>query len=345
MSCRACQRRAPGTAFGDAASLSRRARRTSSRVHSSRSTSARRSAPQERWFCGAERRSSFTRKHKKAKRCPFVGAVEFAGKDNRRRAPGPHAEHYPYPARRKKEPEATCQFTIRVEGHSRRECAALREGMGGETGTRHSRSSHAVRTDMEFDRDHNLERYLDLQKFALYVPRCVEIKILRCGHAIDATPARAGDWLISSPCARTRRRFSRGVNDQFFVAQGDTFGRVARLYEYIPSLYADATCTFHPEHLDMRPAGPLRLELRPLRGRCRPRRCPSAVPGFASASGREGGALRDPRGGGPHPAVPGQRGGGVAAPLVLPTTPIQVPASVGRARGRPGRRAYPSAVS
>ena len=51
-------------AFGDIASYYQD-RRTSSRVRSSRSTSAW-SCPREHWFCGAERRSSATRKHKKS---------------------------------------------------------------------------------------------------------------------------------------------------------------------------------------------------------------------------------------------------------------------------------------
>ena len=63
-------------------------------------------------------------------------------------------------------------------------------------------------------------------------------QVPRCGHAI----VNAAAFLTWPPGYR-------GVNDQFFVAQGDTFGRVARLYEYIPSLYADAEVTFHPEHL------------------------------------------------------------------------------------------------
>ena len=121
---------------------------------------------------------------------------------------------------------------------------------------------------MEFDRDHNLERYLDLQKFALYVPRCVEIKILRHVrrvylHAIDATPARwRGDVVDFHTGAAVRPRYcerggvshvaaglSRRERPVLRRPGGTLFGRVARLYEYIPSLYADAACTFHPEHL------------------------------------------------------------------------------------------------
>ena len=81
----------------------------------------------------------------------------------------------------------------------------------------------------------------------------------------------------------------RGVNDQFFVAQGGTFGRVARLYEYIPSLYNDAKCTFHPEHLlGYAAVAALRLELRYYEAPPPdPVALPEPVPGFASASGRE----------------------------------------------------------
>ena len=81
----------------------------------------------------------------------------------------------------------------------------------------------------------------------------------------------------------------RGVNDQFFVAQGGTFGRVARLYEYIPSLYKDAQCTFHPEHLlGYAAVAALRLELRYYEAPPPdPVAIPEPVPGFASASGRE----------------------------------------------------------
>ena len=106
---------------------------------------------------------------------PFVGAVEFAGNDTdavRR----DHAEHYPYPARRKKEPEPHVNLLYMWKGI--RDANLLRERYEEETGTTF-RVVARMRTDMEFDRDHNLERYLDLQKFALYVPRCVEIKILR----------------------------------------------------------------------------------------------------------------------------------------------------------------------
>jgi len=108
---------------------------------------------------------------------PFVGAVEFAdaAKDNEtvRRD---HAEHYPYPARRKKEPEPHVNLLYMWKGI--RDANLLRERYEEATGTLF-RVVARIRTDMEFDRDHNLERYLDLQKFALYVPRCVEIKILR----------------------------------------------------------------------------------------------------------------------------------------------------------------------
>ena len=123
---------------------------------------------------------------------------------------------------------------------------------------------------MEFDRDHNLERYLDCAQFALYVPRC--------GHAI----VNAAAFLTWPPGYR-------GVNDQFFVAQGATFGRVARLYEYIPSLYDDAQCTFHPEHLlGYAAVAALRLELRYYEAPPPdPVALPEPVPGFASASGRE----------------------------------------------------------
>ena len=123
---------------------------------------------------------------------------------------------------------------------------------------------------MEFDRDHNLERYLDCATFALYVPRC--------GHAI-----------VNNAPFVTWPPGYRGVNDQFFVAQGGTFGRVARLYEYIPSLYDDAQCTFHPEHLlGYAAVAALRLELRYYEAPPPdPVAIPEPVPGFASASGRE----------------------------------------------------------
>ena len=80
----------------------------------------------------------------------------------------------------------------------------------------------------------------------------ISTQVPRCGHAI----VNAAAFLTWPPGYR-------GVNDQFFVAQGATFGRVARLYEYIPSLYADAQCTFHPEHLlGYAAVAALRLELR-----------------------------------------------------------------------------------
>ena len=101
---------------------------------------------------------------------------------------------------------------------------------------------------MEFDRDHNLERYLDLQKFALYVPRCVEIKFYGTFVASTCTPStrrlldgvamrlistqvpRCGHAIVNAAAFLTWPPGYRGVNDQFFVAQGGTFGRVARLY-------------------------------------------------------------------------------------------------------------------
>ena len=140
---------------------------------------------------------------------PFVGAVEFAGNDTdavRR----DHAEHYPYPARRKKEPEPHVNLLYMWKGI--RDANALREAYEEATGTTFKVAAR-VRTDMEFDRDHNLERYLDLQKFALYVPRCVEIKILRHVrrvylHAIDATPARwRGDAVDFHTGAAVRPRY------------------------------------------------------------------------------------------------------------------------------------------
>ena len=197
---------------------------------------------------------------------PFVGAVEFAGNttDEVRRD---HAEHYPYPARRKKEPAPHVNLLYMWKGI--RDANLLRERYEEATGTLF-RVVARIRTDMEFDRDHNLERYLDIAKFALYVPRC--------GHAI----VNAAAFLTWPPGYR-------GVNDQFFVAQGDTFGRVARLYEYIPSLYADARCTFHPEHLlGYAAVAALRLELRYYEAPPPdPAAVPEPVPGFASASGRE----------------------------------------------------------
>jgi len=197
---------------------------------------------------------------------PFVGAVEFAGNttDEVRRD---HAEHYPYPARRKKEPEPHVNLLFMWKGI--RDANLLRERYEEATGTLF-RVVARIRTDMEFDRDHNLERYLDIAKFALYVPRC--------GHAI----VNAAAFLTWPPGYR-------GVNDQFFVAQGATFGRVARLYEYIPSLYDDAQCTFHPEHLlGYAAVAALRLELRYYEAPPPdPVAIPEPVPGFASASGRE----------------------------------------------------------
>ena len=199
---------------------------------------------------------------------PFVGAVEFAdaAKDNEtvRRD---HAEHYPYPARRKKEPEPHVNLLYMWKGI--RDANLLRERYEEATGTTF-RVVARMRTDAEFDRDHNLERYLDANKFALYVPRC--------GHAI-----------VNSAAFLTWPPGYRGVNDQFFVAQGATFGRVARLYEYIPSLYADAACTFHPEHLlGYAAVAALRLELRYYEAPPPdPAALPEPVPGFASASGRE----------------------------------------------------------
>ena len=61
------------------------------------------------------------------------------------------------------------------------------------------------------------------------------------------------------------------------------------LYEYIPSLYADAACTFHPEHLlGYAAVAALRLELRYYEAPPPdPAAVPEPVPGFASASGRE----------------------------------------------------------
>ena len=106
----------------------------------------------------------------------------------------------------------------------------------------------------------------------------ISTQVPRCGHAI----VNAAAFLTWPPGYR-------GVNDQFFVAQGDTFGRVARLYEYIPSLYADAQCTFHPEHLlGYAAVAALRLELRYYEAPPPdPVALPEPVPGFASASGRE----------------------------------------------------------
>ena len=125
---------------------------------------------------------------------PFVGAVEFAGNttDEVRRD---HAAHYPYPARRKKEPEPHVNLLFMWKGI--RDANLLRERYEEATGTLF-RVVARIRTDMEFDRDHNLERYLDIAKFALYVPRCVEIKFYGTFvlnrrvvfHAIDATPTR-----------------------------------------------------------------------------------------------------------------------------------------------------------
>jgi hypothetical protein len=232
---------------------------------------------------------------------PFVGAVEFAGNDTdavRR----DHAEHYPYPARRKKEPEPHVNLLYMWKGI--RDANALREAYEEATGTTFKVAAR-VRTDMEFDRDHNLERYLDLQKFALYVPRCVEIKFYGTFvlnrrvvlHALDGVAMRlistqvprCGHAIVNAAAFLTWPPGYRGVNDQFFVAQGDTFGRVARLYEYIPSLYADAQCTFHPEHLlGYAAVAALRLELRYYEAPPPdPAALPEPVPGFASASGRE----------------------------------------------------------
>ena len=138
---------------------------------------------------------------------PFVGAVEFAGNttDEVRRD---HAAHYPYPARRKKEPAPHVNLLYMWKGI--RDANLLRERYE-EAARTPFRVVARMRTDAEFDRDHNLERYLDIAKFALYVPRC--------GHAI----VNAAAFLTWPPGYR-------GVNDQFFVAQGGTFGRVARLY-------------------------------------------------------------------------------------------------------------------
>ena len=47
----------------------------------------------------------------------------------------------------------------------------------------------------------------------------ISTQVPRCGHAI----VNAAAFLTWPPGYR-------GVNDQFFVAQGGTFGRVARLY-------------------------------------------------------------------------------------------------------------------
>ena len=108
--------------------------------------------------------------------------------------------------------------------------------------------------------------------------------------------AMRGDFHTGAAGGRHRERgpSSRAaglssVNDQFFVAQGATFGRVARLYEYIPSLYDDAQCTFHPEHLlGYAAVAALRLELRYYEAPPPdPVALPEPVPGFASASGRE----------------------------------------------------------
>ena len=234
---------------------------------------------------------------------PFVGAVEFAGNttDEVRRD---HAEHYPYPARRKKEPEPHVNLLYMWKGI--RDANLLRERYEEATGTLF-RVVARIRTDMEFDRDHNLERYLDIAKFALYVPRCVEIKFYGTFVASTCTPSTrrlldgVAMWLISTQVPRCGHAIVnaaafltwppgyRGVNDQFFVAQGGTFGRVARLYEYIPSLYADASCTFHPEHLlGYAAVAALRLELRYYEAPPPdPAALPEPVPGFASASGRE----------------------------------------------------------
>lgn len=78
------------------------------------------------------------------------------------------------------------------------------------------------------------------------------------------------------------------MNDQFFVAHPVTFGRVARIYEYIPGLYASGV-TFHPEHLlGYAAVAALRLELRYYEAPPPdPGGFPEPVPGFASASGRE----------------------------------------------------------
>ena len=140
---------------------------------------------------------------------PFVGALQFAdAAEDADAVRRDHAEHYPYPARRKKEPEPHVNLLYMWKGI--RDANLLRERYEEATGTLF-RVVARIRTDMEFDRDHNLERYLDIAKFALYVPRC--------GHAI-----------VNAVAFLTRPPGYRGVNDQFFVAQGGTFGRVARLY-------------------------------------------------------------------------------------------------------------------
>ena len=160
---------------------------------------------------------------------------------------------------------------------------------------------------MEFDRDHNLERYLDYKNSrstcravwkSNFTARSSRLRTPSTRRLLDNVAMR----VISTRVAALRYTLSmtaaafltwppgyRGVNDQFFVAQGDTFGRVARLYEYIPSLYADASVTFHPEHLlGYAAVAALRLELRYYEAPPPdPVAIPEPVPGFASASGRE----------------------------------------------------------
>ena len=100
-------------------------------------------------------------------------------------------------------------------------------------------------------------------------------------HAIDATPTRWRGGAGSSPLDRARSAASSVHQTLVDFHTG--------LYEYIPSLYADAACTFHPEHLlGYAAVAALRLELRYYEAPPPdPAAVPEPVPGFASASGRE----------------------------------------------------------
>jgi len=194
---------------------------------------------------------------------PFIADVAFADAEaDALRVKEDHSKHVPYPARRAREPEPHANLLWMWKGVA--DANALREEREAADGRPH-RVVARVRTDLEFDRDHDLAA-LQPERFAVYAPRC--------GNALDGSQLHFATFPPEVG----------GVNDQFFLAAPDTFGRLARMYDMIPRFYENGA-TFHPEFLFGYAAG-VAMNLRIEAYAAPPtQNAPAAVPGFATATG------------------------------------------------------------
>ena len=134
---------------------------------------------------------------------PFISALQFADAATDAEAvKQDHAEHFPYPTRKKKESAPHVNLLWMWKGV--RDANALREQYEETAGTTH-RVVARLRTDMEFDRAHDLAAYVDLEKYALYVPRC--------GHAVVTAAAFGAAWQLT-PHAIERTQHGDNVASQ-----------------------------------------------------------------------------------------------------------------------------------